>query len=195
MCVPFRTCLRQVGKLPLNDKFAFLGLFVAVGGVITLVLAATTYRKDSTLKSWPTCLATIESAFVERTTIARLQMPGAHDQFANTDSSYRIDPVWALAVRYRYTFGGHDRVGTKATSSPMLEKIRRGSTAPAKPLQDLALRFRPGAQMPAHVNPDDANDSYLLFVRDPGLPALVRTGLSLLGAGLLVAAIAKLWTR
>jgi hypothetical protein len=177
----------------LNDKFALLGVFVALGGVITLALAAATYRKDSALKNWPTAMATIQSAAVERTTIARLQMPGAHNQFANTDSTYRLDPVWAIVVEYRYRFADKNRLGTKATSAPMLEKIGRESVAPSQALHEFGQRFQPGAQMPVHVNPDDANDSYLLFVADPGLASLLRTGWSLLGAGVLIAAIAKLW--
>jgi hypothetical protein len=178
----------------MGDKLLQLALAIAVLGVATLAFGYAAYRRDMVLKQWPFVPATIISSKIIRTTQARLRSH-ARDPQPPAEPDYKIVDVWALDVAYQYVVSGREITGYQATANLLVEDVGKQDTGPGTRLQGLISQLPAGAVVPAHYNPTDPSESYLLYIDSPGRAPLFRAGAVLTAIALAAAIGSRLLVR
>jgi len=166
-------------------KVLLLGLLIVLGGIMSVAIGISARSSDQLLKKWPTVRGTILSSSIIRTTRARLRV-GATRGGASPDPSYAVDPVWALAVDFRYTVGGAEYIGHDATSSLMVERIQSLDSSASPQMQSIAARLTAGLETAVHYNPGNPKQAYLTYIDNPQREGLFRVGWFCIVIGFLI---------
>lgn len=170
----------------MSGKLFLLGLLILAGGIVTVLIGNSVRKHDQLLKSWPTVQGRILSSSIVRTSRARVRM-GPTLGGGSPEPTYIVDPVWALAVDFRYSVNGVEYIGHNPTSSLLVEKIQSAGTAASREMHSIAEHLPAGSDVAVHYNPRNPGQGYVTFIDDPQKAKLFRVGWICFGIGLVLA--------
>ncbi len=175
-------------------KLTFLALLIISGGLASFAFGLAAHRRDLALKRWPAVPGQVVSSRIGQTTEAQFLAP-AHSATPRSEPDYKMNPVWAVQVEYRYQVAGTDYTAYRATSCHLVEQIPAGEAQPGAQLNSVLAQCPAGARVQVHYNPANPAESYLFYLASPGIMPLYKTGSLLIGVGLLIGLAGRLWFR
>ena len=178
----------------MSNKLLQLGLLILAGGFASMAFGLAAQRRDMALKRWPAVPGQVVSSRIGQTTEAQFVAP-AHSATPRSEPDYKLNPVWAVQVEYRYQVAGTDFTAYRATSCHLVEQVQAGAPEPGEPLNSVLAQCPAGARVQVHYNPANPAESYLIYLASPGIMPLFKTGGLLIGVGLLIGLAGRLWFR
>jgi hypothetical protein len=178
----------------MGPKVMLIALVVFFGGVVSIAFGYAAHRRDLALRRWPTAIGRIVSCKIIQTTDARLRAP-AHSAAPRPEPDYKFIDVWAMDVEYRYTVDGVERTGYRATSSRLVENMRKDNPEPGVQLKTLQAQFPAESPVRVHYDPANPTESYLAYIDSPGKRSLFKTGVGLAVVGLAIGIAGKVLFR